>query len=257
MNRSWGRATLLLVGLAVVVIVIWHQPGAGATVTATATATESAIVLSTTTTPSALLAQAISDAEQGGWVHEVVHGAGDGSTFSAANDIGAMDGRQVIHEDLPKADISAEVIVLGQKAYIRGNTGAVSTYFGLTQNDPAQLANTWLSLVPSDPDFSTVSAAVTLRSDFSEQKLSGPLTEGRTVTMHGQSCVPIFGRVPVGSGNATTTAAMYVTTGSKPLPVEFKAGTAALRSTTTWSRWGHPVTLRAPADAVPIASLAN
>jgi hypothetical protein len=55
---------------------------------------------------SALLTQAISDADQGGWVHEVIHGSADGQTFSDTNDVGETDGRQVIQEGSGKDAVS-------------------------------------------------------------------------------------------------------------------------------------------------------
>jgi hypothetical protein len=98
---------------------------------------------------------------------------------------------------------------------------------------------------------------VTLHSDFAERDLSGSVTGGKPATRDGQTCIPIEGRTPVGSGKGTAHATFYVTTGHEPLPIAFTAGTASIRTTTTWSRWGHAVTLRAPHDAVPIASLSN
>ena len=90
----------------------------------------------------------------------------------------------------------AEVVQIGQEAYIRGNAAAISSYFELTKNDPGQLANTWISIVPSDGgEYTTVIAAVTLKSDFANETISGPLSEGRVVTVDGQRCIPITGHV--------------------------------------------------------------
>ena len=76
-----------------------------------------------------------------------------GHTFSAVNDIGTFEGRQMIDSDKAQA----EVVQIGQEAYIRGNTAAISSYFGLTKNDPQQLANTWIPLAPTDgEEYTTV-----------------------------------------------------------------------------------------------------
>jgi hypothetical protein len=198
-----------------------------------------------------LMAEAIQNAEGGSWVHEVGHGAASGHTFSAVNDIGTFEGRQMIDSDKARA----EVVQIGQEAYIRGNGAAISSYFELTKNDPQQLANTWISLAPSDgAEYTSVISAVTLKSDFQQETISGPLSEGHAVTVAGQRCIPITGHVS-SPAVGTATATLYVTDSKTPLPVEYKAGNKKATSVTTWSRWGHPVTLTAPPDAIPFASL--
>jgi hypothetical protein len=204
-----------------------------------------------TTSPASLVSEALQNAEGSGWVHEVGHGAESGHTFSAVDDIGTFEGRQMIQAD----NVRAEVIQIGQEAYIRGNAAAISSYFGLTQNDPSQLADTWISVVPSDGgEYTTVIAAVTLKSDFENQAITGPLSEGRVVTVDGQRCIPITGHVTA-SDDGTVPATLFVTDSTTPLPVEYKAGNRKVTSTTTWSRWGHAVALSAPPDAIPFSSL--
>jgi hypothetical protein len=234
----WAAAALSTCGLFTVLGVGSAEGAATAPATATATA---------------LMAEAFQNAESGSWVHEVGHGAAAGHTFSAVNDIGTFEGRQMI--DSGKSQ--AEVVQIGQEAYIRGNASAISSYFGLTKDDPQQLANTWISIVPSDGgEYTTVISAVTLKSDFQQQTISGPLSEGHVVTVDGQRCIPISGHVSQ-TGYGTAQATLYVTDSTKPLPVEYKAGNKQATSTTTWSRWGQSVTLTAPPDAIPFASLVD
>lgn len=204
-----------------------------------------------TTSPTSLVLGALQNAEGSGWVHEVGQGVASGHTFSAVNDIGTFEGRQMIDSDKARA----EVVQIGQEAYIRGNAAAISSYFELTKNDPGQLANTWISIVPSDGgEYTTVIAAVTLKSDFANETISGPLSEGRVVTVDGRRCIPITGHV-TSSAYGTVPATLFVTDSETPLPVEYKAGNKKASSTTTWSRWGHPVPLSAPPDAIPFSSL--
>ena len=85
------------------------------------------------------------------------------------------------------------------------------------------MANTWISILPSDGgEYTTVIAAVTLKSDFENQTLLGPCLKG-VVVVDGQRCIPITGHVSspqVGVAKAT----LYVTDSKTPLPVEYKAG---------------------------------
>jgi hypothetical protein len=207
---------------------------------------------SSPTTPAAVLqAKAIANAENAGWVHEDGRAQVPGHTFSAVDDIGLFEGRQVIDSDRSHA----VVVQIGQQAYIRGNASAIANYFGLTKNDPQQLANTWISLAPSDgQEYTTVIDAVTLKSDFGHQTIPGPVTEGRPVTVHGTRAIPIVGHTTQPDVGAVTLT-LYVTTSKRPLPVELKATSKKGTSTTTWSRWGKPVTLTSPPDAIPLSSL--
>jgi hypothetical protein len=201
--------------------------------------------------PSALEAKAIQDAEGSSWVHEVVYANALGHTFKMTNDIGTFEGRQVIASNASRA----EVVQIGQEAFIQGNASAITSYFGLTKNDPQQLANTWISIVPSDGgEYQTVSAAVTLKSDFQHVKIPQPLTEGRPVTVEGHRCIPLTGHATQPMvGKVTVT--VYVTKSSTPLPVEIKATAEKGQSTTIWSHWGQQVTLNVPPGAVPFSSL--
>ena len=206
---------------------------------------------SSTLSPAALQAKAIANAENAGWVHEVGHGKEAGHAFSAVDDIGLFEGRQIIDSGSSRA----EVVQLGQEAYIRGNADAIANFFELTKNDPQQLANTWISVVPSDGAFfSTVIDAVTLKSDFDHQSIPGPLSEGRPVSVDGKRCIPITGHTTQ-PGVGAVTVTLYVTTSKNPLPFELRATSKQGTSTTTWNRWGKPVTLTAPPDAIPLASL--
>jgi hypothetical protein len=204
-----------------------------------------------TLSAAALQAKAIADAENAGWVHEVGRAKETGHSFSAVDDIGLFAGRQIIDSD----GSHAEVVQIGQQAYIRGNAKAIANFFQLTKNEPQQLANTWISLIPSDGDFfSTVIDAVTLKSDFGHQSVPAPLTEGHPVTIDGKRCIPITGH-STQAGVGVVTLTMYVTTSKNPLPVEVRTISKKGTATTTWSRWGKQVTLTAPPDAVPLASL--
>ena len=200
---------------------------------------------------SALQTEAIADAENGGWVHEVGHAKVAGHTLAAHNDIGLFEGRQIIDSDKSHA----EVIQIGQSAYIRGNANAISDYFGLTKNDPQQLANTWLSLGPADgPEYTTVIDAVTLKSDFEHVRIPGAVTEGHPVRVDGTRCIPILGQTTQ-PGLGTITMTLFVTASKHPLPVELKGTSKKGASTTIWTHWGKPVTLTAPPDAIPLSSL--
>jgi len=134
--------------------------------------------------PAAIAKLAMNNALAAGWVHEVVHANARGKSLSMVNDIGTSDGRQVVDANGAKAT----VIVLGSAAYIQGDANAITNYFGLSSVDPQRVAGKWLSLDANDPNYSAVTASVTLDSDFSNLVV-GPFTRGSVTTVAGRQAI--------------------------------------------------------------------
>jgi hypothetical protein len=198
-----------------------------------------------------LASLALQNAEKAGWVHEVVDSSGSGHTLSMSNDLGASEGRQVITPD----GAHATVILVGGVAYVQGDAAAVKNYFGLPSTDSTQLAGKWISLRSSDSGFSTVSAAVTIKSDFSQVGLTGQLTKGPVTDLDGQRVIPVQGSMAAPGGGPTVDGTLYVTAEGQVLPVELRASGQGESETVVWSRWGQPLQLAAPPGAVPISSI--
>ena len=194
------------------------------------------------TSASQLLALAIHDAVGSGWVHETTNASGSGHKFSMVNDIGTTQGRQVIVSD----GAHAQVLVLDGNAYLYGDDKAIANYFGISTNDPQKYANQWLELTPTSSDYSTVSAAVTLQSDFEHLAMPGTLKEGGIVTIKGHKVRPISGHIPATSQAPAGNATLYVTTSGTILPFEYQVVGKGIKSITNWSDWGHKVTIIAP-----------
>jgi hypothetical protein len=195
-----------------------------------------------------LITQAFTNAEKAGWVHEVTKGKEAGHTFSADNDIGAAEGRQIIRSDAARA----QVVLLRGVAYVEANAAGVSNYLGITSANPGKLAGKWLSLTAKDAQFATITTAVTLKSDFSEIPVMGPYTAGRQTIINGQKVIPVRGVASGAQGATASPVTVYVTATGKTLPVEFTASAAGIQQSTVWSDWGHPVSLSVPAHFQPL-----
>jgi hypothetical protein len=214
---------------------------AGASLAATATTTSTAVPSSATT----LCTKAISDAKNGGWVHEVVT-ANDGSKhLTETGDIGGSEGSQKVSI----GGATAQVLYVGHTAYITANKKGFSTYFELTKGK----AGDWYSVSSSNSFFSTVTAAVTIRSDFTELDFSGPCTAGAIKTEHGQKVEPLAGHII--SGTSQIPATLDVATGKKPLPVGLTATSDGTTEKATWSDWGKSVSLHKPSSSKSISSI--
>jgi hypothetical protein len=201
---------------------------------------------STPTSASQLLSRAIRDAVGSGWVHETTYANGLGHKFSMVNDIGATQGRQVIVSD----GAHAQVLVLDGDAFLYGDDRAIADYFGISTTDPQKYANQWLELTPTSSDYPTVSAAVTLESDFAHLAMPGPLKEGGIETIKGHKVRPISAHIPATEQTPASIATLYITTSGKILPFEYRVVGKGVTSITSWSHWGHKVTLTLPSPTL-------
>src|SRR5580704_3761327 len=186
---------------------------------------------STPTSASQLVTLAIHDAVGSGWVHETINATESGHSFSMVNDIGATEGRQVIISN----GAHGKVLVINGDAFLYGDDKAIANYFGISTSDPQKYANQWLELKPTSSDYSTVSDAVTLASDFDHLVMTGTLKEGKIVTIKGHKVRPISGHVPATSESPAGNATLYVTTSGKILPFEYQVVGKGVKSTASWS----------------------
>jgi hypothetical protein len=200
--------------------------------------------------PGTLAALALKNATAAGWVHEIAAATGPGHTLNMTNDIGAAEGRQVIDSN----GAHSTVLVLHSTAYINGDLTAITQYFGLQTSNPQGLAGQWISIQPSDQNYSAVTAAVTLRSDF-HNLIFGPFSNGSTVVVDGTNLTAVHGFVQGPNGVKRVPATLYVTQTGTVLPVRLQASTSGITETTTWSNWGRSVSLATPSQSIPISTV--
>jgi hypothetical protein len=202
------------------------------------------------TPASELLLESITDATNAGWVHEVTVNAGDAHRVSMVDDIGTSSGRQVIDDN----GGHLTVVITGGVAYVQGDAKALARDLGAPSHDAVQLAGQWLSIPPTFPAFGSVSAAVTLKSDFRATRLTGSLTTGKVVRIGGTPAIPITGLFPGAPHHERITATLYVSAAGQPLPLEYRASQGGITHQTRWTDWGRPVLLSAPSDAISLTS---
>jgi hypothetical protein len=200
---------------------------------------------------SSLKALALEDAKKAGWVHEVVHSSTPGHRLSMENSIGSASGQQIIDVD----GAHATVVVLKGKAFLRGNTKALTDYFQLFTTHPQMYAGKWISVPRNDSGYLNITSAVTLKSDFGELAFDGPFREGDIAMIDGLPAVPILGHEPHSSGSPPVSATLDVTATGEALPIEFLATNGRDTLTTTWSDWGRPADLPSPTHPIAISTI--
>jgi len=202
-------------------------------------------------TASSLLAAARHDAIAARSVHEVGLNEETTTTEKVENDIGVSAGEQRYRFSNGS---SATVIALDSKgkAYIRGSAAALVDFFGLTISDPSSYANKWLLVTPSDPNYNSVAAATTLKSDFDlSLNLTGHLALGPVTSLLGASVRSIKGVVPAQEGTPSYTETVYISLKGKPLPLELIATVGGVSLKVTWSHWGESLKVAAPPSSIP------
>lgn len=207
-------------------------------------------------TPQQVLARAVAAAKKSGTVHFELLGTSAGKTETIVGDASATDGREIITAGAIK--IQAEVI--GGKAYVEGNTGGLEDQMDLSATDAATYSGKWISIASSDAPYPSLTQAVTLTSTLSELQPTGHLTLTAATTKASQAVIGVHGGLPGSVTKGTTgSATLYVSTTDPNVPIVFDAQQTSSGTKEsdvgTFSRWGKPLNLVAPTNAVAFASL--
>ena len=203
-------------------------------------------------TPKVMVTSALANAVNAGWVHEVGVTHLPGHSLTMVNDIGTVEGRQVINSN----GAHSTVLAINNMAYIDADAASIASYFQLPTSTPQQFAGQWLSIPPTASSyFNAVSASVTLASDFHNVTFAGPFSAQSESSHHGVKVIPIEGHVAGPNGSTMIPATLYVTATGRTLPVELSASKGQISETVEWTHWGQPVSLAVPSTTVPISTV--
>jgi hypothetical protein len=198
----------------------------------------------------ALLGKALHNATTSKWVHENVQVKQKGvAVQDASDDIGATEGLQFVSS---LGGGESEVIAFDhlQTLYVRANALGLTSIYALTSADAATYANVWMSVTPSDSEYSSIAYATTLASDFSQVRFKGAISESRVITLDGRKVRALKGVVPPIGGAPKFVGTLYVTATAKPLPVTFVERDSKSSITVSWADWGHRYVLHTPSAAI-------
>ena len=207
-------------------------------------------------TPKQILSTAVAAATKSGSVHFQLLGKAAGKTETITGDSSNTDGRETISAGA--VTIQAEVI--GNGAYVEGNSGGLQSQMGFSATNASTYAGKWISIASTDAPFSSITKAVSLAGTLGELKPSGKLTLTATTTKASQSVIGVHGGLPGGVAKGTTgSAVLYVSTAQPNVPIVFDvketSGGTKESDVGTFTKWGQPLHLVAPTNAVAYASL--
>jgi hypothetical protein len=203
--------------------------------------------------PRQILAKALASARAAGSVHFDVQATVSSASVDIVGDAMPTVGRQVATDS---NGAEATELVLPGSTYVRGNAAGLTEFLGLRAKVASRLANRWVVLHASDPNYQQVTQGVTLDSVLSSVAPVGPLTKAKKVQkISGQSVIGVAGTAPDSSDlPAGADAELWVAATGKPLPVaaEEVSGSSKLEVYFTRSSWAEKVTdVAAPAGATP------
>jgi hypothetical protein len=143
--------------------------------------------------------------------------------------------------------ISFEVVRIGNTAYIRGSRAFYERFGG--REAATLLKGKWLKAPATSGQFATLGALTDLR------QLLDPVFAERARLSKG-SITKVDGRQAIALEDVSHRNVLYVSTAGKPYPVEIEGSKSSTASgTITFSNWGAPVGLKAPAESIDITTL--
>ena len=212
-----------------------------------------------------LLRTSLAAAEKAGSFHYVASSVSSPPNSAALSqltvgDAGVASGRQVI----TISTHTFHVVVVGTTAFFEGDAASMEASLDVPSSVAQSYAGKWISLVPGDAPYQSVEVAVTTSSAL-QQNITFSATEELAASKIGrEQVIGLRGPITNVQGeSAKGTATLYVTAGARHLPLRYvEQGTlgsgkqaSKLKFSLTFSGWGEPVPVTAPAGAVAYSSL--
>ena len=192
--------------------------------------------------PKQVIALTTGAAQDAGSVHVVSIIQQQGRSATYVNDTATDSGRQVI----TSGGAQVTVILVGETAYVNANQLALSTLFQGSAGVSRRFADKWLSFPSSGKDYKQIAQTLTLGSLLQQVTPTGTIVKLAPSVVDGRSVIGFRGELPGG-----LVGTLYVSATGSPLPVELVSNGSGAVTTSTFSAWGAPAKVVAPAGATP------
>jgi len=151
-----------------------------------------------------------------------------------------------------------EVERVGTTIYVRGSEASIETPLELSQKLAAAAAGKWVSLVPGDAPYETISKALLPSAELDGYIPTGKLEVGSLSQVRGHTVLAVSGSAPAVTG-ASGVATLYVSTTAPYVPVGGSLVGAGSQKKETeavaFTAWGEKVVTKAPTGARRYTSL--
>lgn len=178
--------------------------------------------------------------------------AGDSRVQRITADMGTETGTEVIEYGTATATIR----VTRQGAYFSGNAAGLTAYLGLSAADAARAGSRWVAIKSGTSEYQDLAAENTLSAlPTSILPAASQVSQVSTATVGGRKVyILVWTTTPSGS-KTPISARLTLTVTPKVLPVSETLTTSGESKTVTFSDWGMPLTVSAPAESVPYAQV--
>lgn len=217
-----------------------------------AAAAVTAVAVASTRSPKSLRAAIFAAARKQHSVHYVEQGAASVLRQTMVSDVAKTRGIQRISFTLQGKKGQFTVIVVNRIAYLRGNSLALHGYLGFTSAQAATYHGRWISIPPGNRRYEDLAASVTLPSFLHGIYPSAPLALV-TTTVGGHKITGVRGTNK--QGGVTFQEAVLPDAKLRPLAVSDVDAKHGFIDAVKIGRWNETVHVKAPAGAVPIATV--
>jgi hypothetical protein len=182
------------------------------------------------------------------------HTAGAAGTQRIMADIGTVTGTELI----TYGATSATIRVTRQAAYFTGDTAGLTAYLGLSAAGAAKVRSRWVMIKAGTSEYQDLAAENTISSlPSSILPSAADATQVRTATSGAQREYVLAWKATVSGSGAAIDVRLTLAAAPQVLPVSETLTTNGETKTVTFSRWGTPFTVVAPAPVIPYSQVTS
>jgi hypothetical protein len=167
-------------------------------------------------------------------------------------DIGSVTGVEMIGS----GSATATIRITSKAAYFTGSTAGLTAYIGLSAKAAAKASSHWVMIKAGTPEYQDLAVEDTIASlPSSILPSASDITSVSNTTVDGQKAYVLSWTA--NSSGTSIKARLVLTITPQVLPVSETVSTSAQSKTITFSRWGAPFTVTAPALVIPYTQVSG
>jgi len=157
-----------------------------------------------------------------------------------------LGGRQTITLTASGKSDTVVIELIAGNVYLRGDAAILTAYMGYPRATAKQLANKWVEIPNSSPEFASVSSGITIASTLAEVTMTQSVTSHSAVTLDGAMVEVLKGTSVKSAQNPAAKETLYFSAANRPLPVEVTQTYQGSLATIVFSHWNETVLLVTP-----------
>jgi hypothetical protein len=169
-------------------------------------------------------------------------------------DIGTVTGTETITDGTTNAAIR----ITSKAAYFTGDPTGLTAFLGLSPASAGKVASRWVAIKAGTTEYQALAAENTIASVPSSLLPSAAdAVQVRTATISGRKTYVLDWKAAASGSSPAYRAQLILTVTPQILPVSETIATSDASKTVTFSRWGSPFTVTAPASAIPYSEVSG